>query len=254
LSHYCAPSHFYKHRETESSATEHEPSLEDAVSALRLQIPKRSSRLDRGCWLALPYGRWICADGRQVQFNRAYQPIWQRHLEGGAERAHPEEWVRWIHQEWFYGGAGGPLPPARSRETRKRLLTVLSDFGVRLGKVEMTAREDRKLKRRPTKLTGEQAEQLLGNMGALWPGEYFDEVNISVAAPDQPNLKVALQPFGVRFRNSLAGESLTIPCQWRVGGWLVENAGRQFGRFRLDRDLMGWCTVAAVDGGNDHDR
>ena len=23
-----------------------------------------------------PYGRWTCADGRQVLFNRGYNPIW----------------------------------------------------------------------------------------------------------------------------------------------------------------------------------
>ena len=26
----------------------------------------------------LPYGRWRCADGREVLFNRFYEPIWER--------------------------------------------------------------------------------------------------------------------------------------------------------------------------------
>jgi len=29
-------------------------------------------------WHELPYGMWTCADGRQVLFNRFYEPILQR--------------------------------------------------------------------------------------------------------------------------------------------------------------------------------
>jgi hypothetical protein len=29
----------------------------------------------------LPYGKWTCPDGREVLFNRFYEPIWQRHPE-----------------------------------------------------------------------------------------------------------------------------------------------------------------------------
>jgi hypothetical protein len=37
----------------------------------------------------LPYGIWICADGREVLFNRAYSPIWQRSPGQLAEPADP---------------------------------------------------------------------------------------------------------------------------------------------------------------------
>jgi hypothetical protein len=50
----------------------------------------------------LPYGKWTCADGREVLFNRWYEPLWQRHPGSPPEPADPMEWVRWIRQEWFY--------------------------------------------------------------------------------------------------------------------------------------------------------
>ena len=50
-----------------------------------------------------PYGQWICADGRQILFNRNYEPIWTRKCEGApAERTDPREWVRFVKQFWFY--------------------------------------------------------------------------------------------------------------------------------------------------------
>ena len=50
----------------------------------------------------LPYGKWTCADGRQVVFNRDYTPIFQRLPSGQVIPADPTEWVRWIAQVWFY--------------------------------------------------------------------------------------------------------------------------------------------------------
>lgn len=42
----------------------------------------------------LPYGCWTCADGREVLFNRGYQPIWQRH--DGVVTECPPHWVEQI--------------------------------------------------------------------------------------------------------------------------------------------------------------
>ena len=28
--------------------------------------------------LSLPYGLWTCDDGKEILFNREYQPIWER--------------------------------------------------------------------------------------------------------------------------------------------------------------------------------
>ena len=52
-------------------------------------------------WTALPYGLWVCADGREVIFNRFYDPIWQR-IDGAVLAADPDEWVCWTSQQWFY--------------------------------------------------------------------------------------------------------------------------------------------------------
>ncbi len=52
-------------------------------------------------WAELPYGLWLCADGREVLFNRFYDPIWQR-IDGAVLAADANEWVRWTSQRWFY--------------------------------------------------------------------------------------------------------------------------------------------------------
>ena len=54
-------------------------------------------------WNNLPYGRWICADGREVLFNRFYEPILQKQLNGICLiEADAHEWVPFVQQEWFY--------------------------------------------------------------------------------------------------------------------------------------------------------
>jgi hypothetical protein len=50
----------------------------------------------------LPYGKWTCADGREVLFNRFYEPIYHRRGGAAAEPVDRNEWVRWEKQEWFY--------------------------------------------------------------------------------------------------------------------------------------------------------
>lgn len=53
-------------------------------------------------WNDLPYGKWTCVDGREVLFNRCYEPIWQRKPGGDPAPADPTEWIHWQRQEWFY--------------------------------------------------------------------------------------------------------------------------------------------------------
>jgi hypothetical protein len=55
-------------------------------------------------WLTLPYGLWVDATGREVLFNRAYQPIWQR-VDGAVLAADSSEWIAWKSQRWFYKDA-----------------------------------------------------------------------------------------------------------------------------------------------------
>ena len=52
----------------------------------------------------LPYGKWTCADGREVLFTRDYIPLYQRSPDGAVMRADPSEWVKFQGQEFFYDG------------------------------------------------------------------------------------------------------------------------------------------------------
>jgi hypothetical protein len=73
----------------------------------------------------LPYGKWTCADGREVLFNRDYLPLWQRWPGQEATRANLYEWVPFVAQEWFYNDGN---PPWRVAETRARCRAVLHEF------------------------------------------------------------------------------------------------------------------------------
>jgi hypothetical protein len=54
-------------------------------------------------WACLPYGTWLTGEGRQILFNRFYEPIWQRLADGSTEPADPTEWVQSItDRRWFY--------------------------------------------------------------------------------------------------------------------------------------------------------
>jgi hypothetical protein len=62
-------------------------------------------------WRAIcPYGRWVCQDGREVLFNRKYQPILERRPGSPVQPADPTEWVSgWKVQEHFFNdGSRGP--------------------------------------------------------------------------------------------------------------------------------------------------
>jgi crotonobetainyl-CoA:carnitine CoA-transferase CaiB-like acyl-CoA transferase len=75
----------------------------------------------------LPYGKWTCADGREVLFSRGYRPIWERVTAGSqARRADPEERVPYMQQVWFYGDGD---PPHYNKNTLARCLAVLKTFG-----------------------------------------------------------------------------------------------------------------------------
>lgn len=76
----------------------------------------------------LPYGVWKCADGRDVLFNRDYQPIFDRRVGSGPVPADPQEWVKHIDEEkWFYSDVD---PPWCDYAARRRCLAVLRDWGV----------------------------------------------------------------------------------------------------------------------------
>jgi hypothetical protein len=55
-------------------------------------------------WAFFPYGTCLTSEGRQILFNRFYEPIWQRQAPDGAvEPADPKEQVKDItDQRWIY--------------------------------------------------------------------------------------------------------------------------------------------------------
>lgn len=86
--------------------------------------PRRPTLADIEKMLAtLPYGCWVCVDGRVVLFNRNYSPIWERLPDGTVQRANPQEWIDWTDQFWF--GLGSARYEKSSREAYRQ---VLRDF------------------------------------------------------------------------------------------------------------------------------
>lgn len=86
----------------------------------------------------LPYGKWTCKDGREVIFNREYQPIYQR-INGEVSYADRDEYVKDIETcEMFWHDGNSPidfmvkhlgemsLDAQESRACRKSLLKVLT--------------------------------------------------------------------------------------------------------------------------------
>lgn len=69
-----------------------------------------------------PYGRWICADGRQVLFNRFYEPIYHILPDLTLHRADPAERVEFVSQEWFYDD--GHSEPQKLRRAKQALVNL----------------------------------------------------------------------------------------------------------------------------------
>jgi hypothetical protein len=65
-----------------------------------------------------PYGKWTCADGREVLFNRGYKPILQRRPGLPAQSADPMEFVSYVEQEFFFDDYTAPwrIPPRKASE------------------------------------------------------------------------------------------------------------------------------------------
>lgn len=66
-------------------------------------------------WYAIrddyPYGKWTCTNGREVLYNRSYQPIWERYNGGSATQANNNEWIDLIDEDKtiFYYNDSTPL-------------------------------------------------------------------------------------------------------------------------------------------------
>ena len=75
----------------------------------------------------LPFGKWTCADGREVLFNRDYVAMWQRSPGQPATAADPDEHVRFVKQSRYYDEGSDPraLP-----KTVKLCEQVLRNWGL----------------------------------------------------------------------------------------------------------------------------
>ena len=63
----------------------------------------------------LPYGIWICQDGREVVFNREYQPIFQK-INGVNSFADRSEWVKDIvNTIYLYNDGNSPIDFMRNK-------------------------------------------------------------------------------------------------------------------------------------------
>jgi hypothetical protein len=81
----------------------------------------------------LPYGKWICTDGREVLFHRFYEPIWQRYPGAAPTAADRGEWIPWEAQSWFYND-GHVIRGERS--ARVLAMKALVDFGLAAPQIE----------------------------------------------------------------------------------------------------------------------
>jgi hypothetical protein len=75
----------------------------------------------------LPYGKWTCADGKEVLFNRDYEPIWERLPGEMASAADRKAQYEHVKEKWFFGDRN---PPWSSERSVRRCLEALRVFGV----------------------------------------------------------------------------------------------------------------------------
>jgi hypothetical protein len=82
--------------------------------------------------LRCPYGKWTCADGREVLFNRQYWPILERRPGEKATPANPNERIPWKEQDYFFDDGNSPWQ-RRNRSVAAHTLTrcnqVLAEWG-----------------------------------------------------------------------------------------------------------------------------
>ena len=81
--------------------------------------------------LRCPYGKWTCADGREVIFNREYWPILSRGPGEKAKPADPNEWVQWKEQDFYFDDGNSPWQRRQrvAAHTLARCNRALAEWG-----------------------------------------------------------------------------------------------------------------------------
>jgi hypothetical protein len=87
---------------------------------------------------------------------------------------------------------------------------------------------------------------LLRALHERWPDGHFDEWNISANFPRSPALLATLAFLRPVVRDKV-NPTLTSASGRRVERWLIDIAGYEIGGLRLERDVLGWCTVVVVE-------
>lgn len=79
--------------------------------------------------LTLPYGKWTCADGTEVLFNRDYCPIWYKTPTGKVGTLDPDTWISYVETNHYYND--GQIPWRKnSKGKREQCTAVLKEWGV----------------------------------------------------------------------------------------------------------------------------
>lgn len=79
--------------------------------------------------LHLPYGKWICEDGREVLFNRDYCPIWEKSAHGVVGLIEPGTYVEHTQTDFYFDDSNAPY--YNNNITVNRCLSVLDEWGVK---------------------------------------------------------------------------------------------------------------------------
>lgn len=108
---YSDAGHFYAGRH-EVSVLKNQPNIRD-FKPMRLR---------------LPYGKWFCADGSEVLFNRDYCPIWKKLDSGEIIDIDPSTQIDYEDSEHYYYDRTAPYSGDLS--TLELCLSVLKDWGV----------------------------------------------------------------------------------------------------------------------------
>lgn len=99
--------------------------LEDVFPVrLEVRLPTGRPVTHKGRLDQLAYGCWLTDPGREVMFNRGYQPIWQR--QGGVvSMGDPEEWVEDIFATRFYYHTNDT-----EEAKQRKAYAAMIDFGI----------------------------------------------------------------------------------------------------------------------------
>jgi hypothetical protein len=79
--------------------------------------------------LFLPYGKWSCADGLEVLFNRDYCPIWVRHAQGVVSAVSPSASFNYKDSEFYFDDRSAPYYCGNKKHFRA-CVSVLEEWGV----------------------------------------------------------------------------------------------------------------------------